>query len=384
MSRKSIKTIIFKDLINKKKNSIIVVLFIVFYIYFRSGVSFLPVEALDIPSGIGLDVIDESDDSVLFSIPMSLLTFDSEGKTGHIISPGIGATIADTRENRQLITNKKVILGVEKVSLFSESYARFGFKTMVDVLFRNPTINDTALSAITSGLTTDILSLNVPEYPSAADYLEGILEHAHEFNFFSDNYKVIDIYVRIDSEGRSLALPYADIEDGRLKITGMALFKKDKMVRKININESRIMNLLREDNVKGMLTISEGPQSYISYFARTKRKVECKKIGDKYEFTINLQLTGDIIENNLYDDIRENPDTLKEFEGEMIKKVESMSYTFIKKMQEDYKLDCLSLGREAAAKYGRGTGVDWDEIVSNSEIKVHVKVKVDKMGRGDY
>ena len=38
----------------------------------------------------------------------------------------------------------------------------------------------------------------------------------------------------------------------------------------------------------------------------------------------------------------------------------------------------------AVAKYGRETGVDWDKEVSNADIKVSVKVKIDKMGIGQY
>ena len=53
-------------------------------------------------------------------------------------------------------------------------------------------------------------------------------------------------------------------------------------------------------------------------------------------------------------------------------------------MKNEYKVDCLQLGWVAAAKYGRDTGVDWDEVVSNSDIKVNVKVNVDKVGRGQY
>ena len=60
---------------------------------------------------------------------------------------------------------------------------------------------------------------------------------------------------------------------------------------------------------------------------------------------------------------------------------------FIEKMQSQYKIDVLDLGQVAVATYGRGTGTDWNEVVSNfdlSDIIVNVKVKVDNMGRGDY
>ena len=74
----------------------------------------------------------------------------------------------------------------------------------------------------------------------------------------------------------------------------------------------------------------------------------------------------------------------KKFEDDMAKQVEEMCTEFLDKMKNEYKVDCLQLGWVAAAKYGRDTGVDWDEVVSNSDIKVNVKVHVDKIGRGQY
>ena len=68
----------------------------------------------------------------------------------------------------------------------------------------------------------------------------------------------------------------------------------------------------------------------------------------------------------------------------MAKQVKEMCTGFLDKMKNEYKVDLLQLGWVAAAKYGRDTGVDWNEVVSNSDIKVNVKVHVDKVGRGQY
>ena len=74
----------------------------------------------------------------------------------------------------------------------------------------------------------------------------------------------------------------------------------------------------------------------------------------------------------------------EKFEEDMAKQVKETCTGFLEKMKYGYKVDCLQLGWVAAAKYGRDTGVDWDEVISNSEIKVNVKVQVDKVGRGQY
>ncbi|GAA0179778.1 Ger(x)C family spore germination protein [Clostridium sediminicola] len=381
MYKKHIKNSRLINLLIKENHIIILILSILIYIYFRSGVTHLPVENVNIPSGVGVDFISDNKE---YSVPISFYNYGGNGEISSIISTGVGSSLSGTRRSRQLLTNKKMILGLERVYIFSEEYSKFGIKNLIDIEFKNHNINDTALLSVCKGKVEDILRYKVPTYPSASDYLEGMLEHSTAFNFFSDNYKMMDVFVRMHVEGRNVVLPYIEVIDKKLKITGMALFKKDKMVRKIDIDETKVMNLLRENKVKGMLTLQENIRENINYYAQTTRKVRCEKKENKYTFFIDLSLNGQIVENELFPDIHESAETMRKFESQMIEKVEKMSYDFIKKMQNVYRVDCLELGRVAAAKYGRETGVDWDKVVSNSDIIVNVKVKVDDMGRGEY
>ena len=162
----------------------------------------------------------------------------------------------------------------------------------------------------------------------------------------------------------------------------MALFKGNKMAYVLPMEESKIMNMLREKKGKGILSLQKGPDKYINYDAMVKRKVECNKREGKYEFDIELGFQGDIIENTLYKDMKKENE--KEFEELMGKKTEKMCNDFLNKMKNVYKIDCLNLGEYAAAKYGRETDVDWNKEVTNADIKVSVKVKIDKIGIGQY
>ena len=128
--------------------------------------------------------------------------------------------------------------------------------------------------------------------------------------------------------------------------------------------------------------MQEGPDKYINYDATVKRKVKCNKIKGKYEFIIDLEFQGDIIENTLYKSMKKESE--KEFEELISKKIETKCYDFLCKMKNSYKIDCLNLGMYAAAQYGRESGVDWNKEVSNSDIKVNVVVKIDKIGIGQY
>ena len=371
----------------KKKNIVILLFSIVLYVYLASGLTYVPVEELGIIAGMGIDLNNTSSEAVEFSIPLSVYNYTEGSLTYNLVHNGKATTIGNAQEDRQLKFNKKFIIGLEKVVVLGDSLAAYSILPRLDIFFTSPNINDTAFTIVCKGKSEDLLNLSIKGYPTSSDYIEGMLSHAVDLNFFSNNYRVMDIYVRVDAEGRNLVLPYIEVEDNKPVITGLALFKKDKMLMKLGMKETKPLNLLREDNVRGNLSLQKSPTEYIDFHCTSKRKVKCKKTNGKYNFTIDLSIIGNVISNSLYDNMSSDSKVKEKFEKDMAKATEKMCMDFIGKMQSDYKIDVLDLGRVAAATYGRGTKTDWNEVVCNvdlTDIKVNVKVKVDNMGRGDY
>ncbi|MBZ9686197.1 Ger(x)C family spore germination C-terminal domain-containing protein [Clostridium estertheticum] len=381
----------------KKKKKIIVFLVALIVSVYAEKLKVTPMEEFNIPIALGNDINKELNGNVQYSIPLSIYDFKKKGKGGVGITTkketiieevrsnilkGKSSSIGETREERQLKSSKPFLLGVEKIVLISEEHATYGILNIINLFFANAKINDRGIFAVCKGKAEDILTFKVEGYPSSADYIEGMIKHATSYNFISDRYTLLDIYVTLDSEGKNLVLPYLEIKDKNITFAGMALFKGNKMAYVLPMEESKIMNMLREKKGEGTLSLQEGPDKYINYEAMVKRKVKCTKREGKYEFNIELDFQGDIIENTLYKELGKEKES--EFEELMGKKIEKMCNDFLDKMKNVYKIDCLNLGMYAAAKYGRETGVDWNKEVSNADIKVSIKVKIDKSGRGQY
>lgn len=341
------------------------------------------IEDLDIVAGVGNDM-EKKGPEIKYSIPMSVYIFKTDNLISSMLKTGTASSIGETRQTRALLDDKQNILGLEKVYIISEEQAVNSIRNVIEILYRNPNLNDTGYITICKGKAADILKYEINGYPSSSDYIEGLIKNSLFYNFFSDEYKIMNMFLSIDAEGTNVVLPYIELTNEGIKITGMALFNKDKMVSKIDIDDSRIMNILRGNNGKGILTIQNSPTDYVNYYATAKRKVYCTKEGNKYKFTINVDLTGDITSNSTYKDISTKSNTNQQFEKEMCEIVKKTCDNFISKMRSQYKTDCLQLGQVAAAKYGRQTGADWNSIVCSSEIQVNVKVRVDKAGRGDF
>lgn len=363
----------------------VVLSIILLFIVMKPEYVYEPIEEIAIPSILGYDLsFDGSSDKHQYKVSYLIENYASNGDVFPQTISSINDNIPETRELRQFKANRKILPGLERFIVYSEDFARFGIGTSLDALFSYFTENDIPYISVYNDNVTDLFKYSIPGYPSLGDYLMGMVKHSREYNFAPDNYKVIDAYIRVDGEGRNFTAPYIEIRNNILQITGMALFKKDKMVQKIDNEDAKTMNLLRENDVKGILSLQKSPKEYISCYVTSKRKVKCEKLDDKYKFTINLSLKAEVTSNTIDKAIFENKSAKKNFEKQLSSQLEKQCYDFINKMQKDFRIDCLELGWVAAAKYGRGTGTDWDEAVSNSEIRVNANINVIETGRGNY
>jgi len=369
---------------HNKKVYLVTIIIIILYTINIIGVDIVPIEEVDVINGVSYDIQKMSPTNFKYVFPFSFSIFHLNGKRGNKVNIGEGITVGDSIQNRQRVMDKKFVQGLEKVFVISEKYAANGIRNILDERARSNEASDMAFGMVCKGNSEDILKAKIKGYASSSDYLQGLIDKAHQDNFFSQNYKIIDIFVRVDSEGRNVILPYVEIKEDTIEITGLAVFKKDKMIAKTDVEDGRLLNMLRENDVDGTLSLERNAKEYIDIHVSSKRKVKCEKRGDKYRFTINLDMSGDIITNELYKDIKDSPEEKKEFENEISKKTEEKCRAFINKMQNEYKVDCLELGKKAASKYGRRKGIDWNEVICNSDIEVNVKVKVSRQGKGDY
>lgn len=369
---------------NFSRRLIFIIIVIIIFAYSFIGSKGEVVENLEIPAGIGYDLEESIGKEVRYSVPISIYVFTPEGDIKSKIITGKSENIGETREDRQRKSNKRFLLGLEKLYVISESQAEYGIHNIVDILLNNPQVSDRSPAVVFKGKAENLLRYKIKGYSNSAEYIEGMIRHSIYYNFFSTQFSMMDLIVRIDAEGRNALLPYVELKEQGPQITGLAIFKEDKMVAKTNIQEARIINLLKFNGGKGIITIQDDEKHYISYYAQSKRKVRCYKTGGKYNFVINLELNGSIASNELYPKLNKDPKELKEFTKHLENSIKKMCTEYINKAKCEYKTDILDLGKVASGTYGKHTGVDWNKVVCESNIQVNVKVKVQDQGRGSY
>jgi Ger(x)C family germination protein len=370
--------------INRIRKTLYFLLIVILACLFVTHPEMQPAEQLDVEIALGVDVEKATGDIYRYIVTRCVYVFQEEKKLTSKVIVSIGDSFGIARESRMQFANKSSISGSERLYILGEEYAKIGMIESLEILFKNPRVNDTGIFVVSKNKSSEIMEYKILGYPSSADYIEGMIKNQTEANFFAKEFDAMNIYVRLDSEGRNVLLPYIELGEDGLILTGEAVFKEDKMVTKVDIKDSRIMNMLAFNNGRGIVTMQNDPKSYIDFSAKSTRKVKCIKQDDKYNFVIDLKLEGKVMSNTLINSLAVDSTAIKEFENDMAEQIKKDCYKFIGKMKKEIKVDCLELGRVAAAKYGRRNGTDWDEVISNSKIDVNVNVKVESQGRGDF
>lgn len=365
-----------------KKRSIFIISIVVLILISFIGSKGELVENLEIPVGVGAD-IEKNSASSSYIVPFLVYSFEESTVKSNVLT-GESKSMGETRENRQLKAGKRPLLGLNRVFVVSEDAARNEMKSYIDIWLNNPEINDRSVCVVSKEKSDYILNQSVKGYSNAGEFIEGMVKSLRQYNFFPMQYSIIDIIVRVDDEGRNILLPYIEVKDNNIETTGLAIFRGSKMVAKTDISEARIINILKENNVRGIFTLQLDSKKYINSYTYSKRKVSCSRENEKYKFIIDLDLKGNIVSNQLYKDLDSDIDVLNKFQQDMKNYIEKTCNESINNIKYKYKTDVLDLGRVAAAKYGRDTGVDWNKVVMDSDIKVNVKYVVDSQGRGDY
>lgn len=364
----------------------IILLCITFFITMFGGekMKLRSAEEMDIHVGAGIGIDKNGEENIAYRVSATTNAYKEDETTESVLSVGVGDTIGKTREDRQKKAGKRFFLGLLKVYIIDEEYARYGIIDFIDINFKNSVLNTNTFIVVCKDKNEKYFNFTTPGYDNAAEYISDMIKSSVNYNFFREGYMFKDAVLSIDAEGRNMVSPYIEITDAGIKITGIVVFKKDKLAAILDMEDTRTMNMMRDSNVNGILTIQGDSKKYVNYKAEAKRKITCKKIDDKYVFVIDLDLKGEIINNELYENMSEKVEVIQKFEEDMAKQVKETCTTFLAKMKNEYKVDALQLGWVAAAKYGRDTGVDWDKVVCSSDIKVNVRVHVTKVGRGQY
>lgn len=337
----------------------------------------VPIEKLTLIAGIGYDV-----DNDLYLNSIEYLLFKGNRNIQRNVVSSLGNTLYENRNNGYLKISKKTLISNIRIYLIGEQRAQIGIKDLLDSYVRDYERRLTPIIAICNGKAEDILRLSPKSNITISEVLEGVIEASTDVYFFNNKNQLKDILYMYHQEGRRMIIPYLEQEKDMVKISGLAVFDKDALIRIIPINEGLYVNLLRNYKGKSYLSnMTPIKNQYINIYGTSRRKVKVSSVDNKIKYDISISIKGEIKLDTEHPEMALDKKDIEEVEKSFEQELEKNLKAIIKKAQEEYKIDVFDIEKFSYAKFGHNKLKTLNSSFEEAIIDVKVKVKLNSSGR---
>lgn len=314
---------------------------------------------------------------------------DPKARQDEITLSVVARSSKEAKDIISLQTDRQVVSGQLRSVLFSRTMAEKGLLPYIDSLLRDPQIGTRVKLAIAHGEAGELVETNLPASNRVGRYLDILLDKkARQFDIPQST--IHTWYRDLMDDGIDPALPLLKKHDKGIAISGIGLFRGDKMVAFVEPELSVLYMMLRGRVQTAELVLflegddAEDPNRVSLAFShiRSKRKVDIRRDPktDRFQAVITLKMKGDVTE--YYGPYRLTDPSERGILGrKAIRKIESMCSEIVKLMQEN-GADCIGLGQKARklVSYREWSDTDWPEQFSKMDIKVKVELMFDDLG----
>lgn len=337
--------------------------------------------------------IDKKEDktvelSVQILIPRSV-SLGGQGSGGEnltIVRSASGANIADATARLQLRLPRRLFFGHTKVFVFGEKLAKAGIRDQFDFLIRYPEIPTRAYMFVSKKDAKEMLSLTPPLEKYSGEVLREMSILKNNMNV---TLKEMQQMFRDESEGANLplidTLPLESVQNKETvpSITGIAVFKKDKMVGLI---EGKVASgiVWIKDKMK-TTTITMEPSKTKGFMSAQLLQSHTELIPQikEGEWIIHVKTVANfrLIQNgtDLVVSSKYTPKLEKEFERD----IDNCIVMSVNQVQKKYKVDIFGFGEAFNRKYPKKWDKvkdRWNEFFPKIKIKTETKVYVRRKG----
>ncbi|GEN83793.1 germination protein [Sporosarcina luteola] len=302
------------------------------------------------------------------------------------------ATIQGTRAKVNRRAAEKLESGQLRGVLFGDEFAKKGIGHSIDTSLKNPAISEGMLLAVVEGDTKSLLEYEYPSIDEIGQHIHKLLDQniKSEQVISSTLHEVSYDYYAV---GRDIALPIIKRDEELVDISGIALFKKDKMVGTLLVDDSFYVKLSRDDyhngthelKVKGdelSSTLLKDPPDEISLvFDPIKTHRNLKLVDLKQpEFDMNISIQARILE--IKDNINiGDAKSAEELEKAISKKLKSEISRVIAYCQE-IGSDVFGYGEyyRSSVRNSELTEEKWREMYKEMKVNVNIDFTLIRSG----
>ncbi len=301
----------------------------------------------------------------------------TSGDKSWFILSNTAKTFHGTSLEGQKALSRKIYYAHRRTMLIGEDLAREGVAPMLDLMTRYPLNRFSALPVVTRGEAYKVMDTDAPieKFPS---------EMVRELCFLNmRNPRSLKTFIdSILSEGVDAFLPIASVVDTvpknwkdpktNIKMDGLAIFKKDKLVGMIDKAPADALILaMGEANAPEVMVEAPGGEGDIFIkLNENNSSLHPSVKNDKVKVSIQMYAKGVIVDNESnYGDRRE--DEILKLNDAIHKKIKSDIEEGIRLVQQKYHADILGIGRSIH----QHLPAEWDKMKDRWEV-IYPEVEV--------
>ncbi|AJI26239.1 Ger(x)C family spore germination protein (plasmid) [Bacillus cereus] len=305
-----------------------------------------------------------------------------------LVRSAIGENMVDAASKLQTKFPRKIFWGHCKIYIFGEKLAKKGdIHKQIDFLLRHPEPRERAYLFVSDGKAKDLLTLQPPLERDVGEALRKLSEM-----HIGMNVTVKDFDQMVIGEAGAALLPLItklppmsreNKEEAIAYIIGTAIFKKDKMVGRINTKVTRGLLWLRNETQVSAVTVSPKKGETISLDpTRQKTKLVPSIKNGKWKIFVKVYSEGTVVQDGSHLDIMSSSVT-KKIEKELEADIKRYINLSLKQVKKGMNVDVFGFADAFHRKYPKEWGKvknQWDKVLPQLDVKIDVKTRVRRPG----
>lgn len=340
---------------------------------------------------IAIDRTEQHPDMVTLSvqipIPIKIAGSGASGGGGGgresvKIMTSVGKTVVDAFQNLQKRLNQELFFGHTRIIAIGENVAREGLDNLLDPFRRDPQIRRLLWPIIVKGEASELLKAapRLEQIPTV--YIMTLIENGAKRGHIPD-VNLGDFFIDLSSTAREPYLNYVEVAGDDVKWSGVALFRGNRMVGKLNERETWSLMRIREKKDGGNIVFPFNGDMKKLVTVNTefvKSKMNATYRDGKPHVEINVELEGNLLEKTFTANIMDSK-AIALLEQSAVKYLEEGTDELIRKLQKEYNTDALGIGSYIKArKPDIWKQIDWEDQYPETEIKVNYKLQLRNTG----
>lgn len=347
------------------------------------------VEKLGLVLATGFDLTPENKYKVTFQVlnpEKESSQIKSVNKNGQQVSTDVmvfsseGDTPYDALNHLSTDYGRNIFLGHSTFLVISKRLAESGLSLVSDTILRGPQGRPDSTLLLTRDEASKILSFQPLDEKIPANSVQNLI-NLQSLKGYSPVVSRLDFINALSSKTASPIMGVIDIDRGNnngttFKLAGTGVFKKDKLIGYLNINETRGMQWIKGNVKDGTITAPFSDGNKITFFLlKATSKVKPVLENDSVTMQITINAESNILEMPDKKDPMKNPKTMDDLGKLQSNAIEKEVKLALNAAQKKLDADIFDFGGLTHREYPKAWEKlenNWDYIFPNIKVEVTV------------